>query len=59
MFPSAYDALILFFTSCLSLTSLILLGLADFQGLLQQWRNIYVATCHSACMWKVLIKQLG
>lgn len=50
MFASAYDVLILFFTPCLSLTSLVLLGLADFQGLLQQWRKVYVATCHSACM---------
>lgn len=59
MLASAYDVLILFFTPCLSSTSLVLLGLADFQGLLQQWRKVYVATCRSACMWKVPIKQLA
>lgn len=59
MFASTYDVLILVFTSCFSLTALVLLGSVDFPGLLQQWRMVYVATCHSACMWKVPNKQLG
>lgn len=59
MFAYTNDVLILFFISWLSLTSLVLQGLADFQSPLQQWKKVYVTTCHSACMLKVPIKQLG
>lgn len=41
------------------MTSLVLQGLADIQGPLQQWKKVYVTTCHSASMLKVPIKQLG
>lgn len=41
------------------MTSLALQGLADIQGPLQQWKKVYVTTCHSASMLKVPIKQLG